>query len=592
MLKHIWIAACLVAFSACMAEEETGDGNTEAPAFSRALNFTAIERLAVQDAGRKKVFHTVAHEAIEQLVGRSVFSSSPSLVEKLSGVRLDATDLYLSIWTDPAFWVHKPLVLVAYRPLRIALGLDESEKHFSVQQIAKSTRFGELLQQATELRHSNRERELTDLQKEAEIIEQRLDIFSGIMQGDKLLSIVPHPSRSDGSWLSIKDWKERFANPNEEQYFTSVQCDAISAQFAAMKAAYGKRDAEGFSKTASELVGSLRTLSPEIYPEESALAREISYNKGRPFGLAWLLYLPAALCGLLALKYRGRAVYMLAMGLFLGGLAMHIYGFALRCLIAGRPPVSNMYESVVWVGFGAVFFGLIFELIYRRRYYMVCGATAGFLCLVLMDEMPVLMGNVNAPGFEAQIKPLVPVLRDNFWLTIHVLTITLGYSAFMLAWFLGHVALVCHLFYPGQKTLHHELHSFVYRALQVGVLLLATGTILGGVWAYYSWGRFWGWDPKETWAFIALMCYLIVLHGRYAGAWGNFGLAVGAVVCFQAVVMAWYGVNFVLGSGLHAYGTGAGGKVYVLSLIGIDALFTAAAIARKYTFKTNNIDLI
>lgn len=585
MTKYTFIAALLFAFSACALDEETRETSAEAPAFARALNFDAIERLAVQDAGRKKVFQTVAHEAIEQLVGRPVFGGSPSLVERSSGVRLNATDLYLSIWTEPAFWVHKPLVLVAYRPLRIALGLDENEKHFSVQQIAKSPRFGELLQQAVELRHSSRERELTDLQKEAEIIEQRLDNFSGIMQGDKLLSIVPHPSRTDGAWLSIKGWKERFANTAEEQYFTPAQCDAITAQFNAMKTAYGKRDAGGFSKTAGELVNSLRALSPEIYPEESALAREISFNKSRPFGWAWLLYLPAALCGLLALKYRGRAAYALAMGLFLSGLAMHVYGFALRCLIAGRPPVSNMYESVVWVGFGAVFFGLIFELIYRRRYYMICGATAGFLCLVLMDEMPVLMGNVNAPGFEAQIKPLVPVLRDNFWLTIHVLTITLGYSAFMLAWFLGHVALICHLFYPGLKALHHELHSFVYRALQVGVLLLATGTILGGVWAYYSWGRFWGWDPKETWAFIALMCYLIVLHGRYAGVWGNFGLAVGAVVCFQAVVMAWYGVNFVLGNGLHAYGTGAGGEVYVLSLIGVDVLFTAAAIARKYTFR-------
>jgi hypothetical protein len=154
----------------------------------------------------------------------------------------------------------------------------------------------------------------------------------------------------------------------------------------------------------------------------------------------------------------------------------------------------------------------------------------------------------------------------------------------MLAWVLGHVTMFKHLVNPAQRSVHHELHQFVYRAVQVGVLLLACGTILGGVWAYYSWGRFWGWDPKETWAFIALMCYLFVLHGRFTGWWGNFGMSVGSVVCFLSVVMAWYGVNFVLGSGMHAYGSGAGGIEYVLGLVGVDLLFTGAAIARYLTF--------
>ena len=96
--------------------------------------------------------------------------------------------------------------------------------------------------------------------------------------------------------------------------------------------------------------------------------------------------------------------------------------------------------------------------------------------------------------------------------------------------------------------------------MQVGVLLIAAGTILGGVWADYSWGRFWGWDPKEVWALITLLVYLIPLHGRFAGWVNTFGLVVASVVCFLSVVMAWYGVNFVLGVGLHSYGFAEGGS--------------------------------
>ena len=109
---------------------------------------------------------------------------------------------------------------------------------------------------------------------------------------------------------------------------------------------------------------------------------------------------------------------------------------------------------------------------------------------------------------------------------------------------------------------------FTYKAIQVGVLLLAAGTILGGVWADYSWGRFWGWDPKEVWALVALLGYLSVLHARFAGWVGQRGLAALAVSCFALVVMAWYGVNFVLGAGLHSYGFG-GGVGYVLAVVAV-----------------------
>jgi ABC-type transport system involved in cytochrome c biogenesis permease subunit len=122
----------------------------------------------------------------------------------------------------------------------------------------------------------------------------------------------------------------------------------------------------------------------------------------------------------------------------------------------------------------------------------------------------------------------------------------------------------------GEKQNHEkikEITTGIYRSMQIGVAFLAPGIILGGIWADYSWGRFWGWDPKETWALIALLGYLAVLHARYAGMIRNFGLVVTAIVTFSLVIMAWYGVNFVLGAGLHSYGFGAGGLEYVSAFV-------------------------
>jgi cytochrome c-type biogenesis protein CcsB len=250
---------------------------------------------------------------------------------------------------------------------------------------------------------------------------------------------------------------------------------------------------------------------------------------------------------------------------------LHAYGMALRVMISGHPPVTNMYESVIWVAWGAMLFALIFEVVYRARYFAVCASALAIICLILADNVPILDGS---------IEPLVPVLRDNMWLTIHVLTITLGYAAFLLAMGIGHLNLGLYFFAPSRAALLKTFSLFLYRALQVGTLFLAVGTMLGGVWASYSWGRFWGWDPKETWALIALLGYLAVLHGRMVGWFKDFGTAVGSLLGFLLVLMAWYGVNFVLGTGLHSYGFGSGGYAYVGGFVGFEILVIVGALVR------------
>jgi ABC-type transport system involved in cytochrome c biogenesis permease subunit len=248
------------------------------------------------------------------------------------------------------------------------------------------------------------------------------------------------------------------------------------------------------------------------------------------------------------------------------------------------------------------------DQVLARKPFALVGAGVAFLAALVAYYAPVSGKNISL---------LMPVLRDNFWLTMHVLTITASYGAGALAWGLGNIALGYYLFGryrdPGEVRVEeiaeeHQpagddqpsaealarrppevcaaLGTFIYKATQVAVLLLAAGTILGGLWADVSWGRFWGWDSKEVWALISLLIYLAILHGRYAGMFGNFGLAVGSVFGATAILVAWYGVNFVLGSGLHSYGEGSGGKLWVFTILGINWIYVAAA-ALRYQFETS-----
>ena len=145
---------------------------------------------------------------------------------------------------------------------------------------------------------------------------------------------------------------------------------------------------------------------------------------------------------------------------------------------------------------------------------------------------------------------------------------------------IGNIALGFHLRRPANEAAIAVLSKVTYQFLQAGVLLLIIGTFLGASWADYAWGRFWGWDPKEVWALITLLGYLALLHARRIGWVGDFGMAAFSVLCFTLILMAWYGVNFVLGTGLHSYGFGGGGQGYVLAAVALQFLYVGAATLR------------
>jgi ABC-type transport system involved in cytochrome c biogenesis permease subunit len=255
------------------------------------------------------------------------------------------------------------------------------------------------------------------------------------------------------------------------------------------------------------------------------------------------------------------------------GILLTAGGIAVRSVIAGFGPVTNLYGTFTWVALVSSALGLVLARLTGKGVYAVVAGIAAGLC--------VLVGHVIPPDYR-QIEQLQPVLRSQYWLVVHVMTEVASYAAFLVAWLLGNIVL-WDAWRRRAKVAAGDAQA-IYRALQVGVVLVAAGTLLGAVWADKAWGRFWGWDPKEVWALVTFLTYLVPLHLRYAGAVGPTGLAAWSVLGFLSVVMSWWGVNFFIGAGLHAYATGHGfgtfttDQLWVFVLSGAQAALTAVQV--------------
>ena len=534
-----------------------GYGASDLPAANTAsLDFKPWGLLAIQDGGRRKPVDTFAKETLIRVTGRSAYTDQ-------AGRKWQPNDFVLSALLETHDWKNDPMVLISSGQLIEQLGLDKTQRRFSFAQLSGSAELQRIANEAGALKRA--ERPLNHVQQEALSVSDRLTLLARLMNGSAVL-IIPSPKKEADAWLAPDP-------ATVAAYYDEAQFAPAFAELTKMMRAYTGADTFNFSLGASRLRDSLRTLNPSIYPQERQLRLEYFYNHFEGFYRAIWCY-GIALVILIAahLRKRGAALRNIGVAVAILGLAFQASGIVMRCMIAGRPPVTNMYESIIWVSFAVSFFGMIFFARYRTPVYLLAALPVTLISLLLVHQMPIAM--------PSSIDPLVPVLRDNFWLTVHVLTITLSYAAFALAMGFGHILLWRYARNPAAASADAPMHFWLYRVLQLGVLLLAAGTILGGVWANYSWGRFWGWDPKETWALIALLCYILTLHGRLAGWWTEFGLVVASVICFLAILMAWYGVNFVLGKGLHSYGFGVGGETYVAIFVVLDFLFVAFAIWR------------
>jgi len=525
------------------------------------LDTNALATLAVQDHGRKKPFTTFAHEMLLTLSGK------PSLPVKNSPT-LSPEEVILDLWFKPQGWDERPLIMLNFLELKKKLGLPEDQKLFTFNELISKQPLLDLLDEGQKQRQAGNGDKLTALQKEAEHLGERLKLFQDLVSGDKI-TVVPNPQSAEARW-------KPFFYISEGGARMYVKEDAPLGDW---YQAYGRGDISQFNAITPKEVESLRIRAPQYYPSAPSLQFEHNYMTLEPFLWSWIIYLFALIVLLLTGLWMKKIGYQLTWALVLIGLGFEIWGFAARIIISGRPPVTNLYETVIWVSFIGMVFAIILEAVYRKRYFFYAGLPAAILTLIVADS--------DATILDASINPLTAVLRNNMWLTIHVLTIVSSYAAFALTAALGHIALVMSLWGKRYAAAQNEVQFFIYRAMQIGVLLIATGTILGGVWANYSWGRFWDWDPKETWALVTLLCYIALLHGRLAGWWGGFGLAVGSVVCFLSVMMSWYGVNFILGQNgksLHSYGLSTGGLGVAGGFAAFEVLFVAFILAwhRKY----------
>lgn len=543
----ILLAACGFLFSTLLAGQALAAKPGE-----------ALRSLPVQDGGRVKPFDTFAKEILELVYGRKSYKP------KEDGKAIEAYWVVLTWMLSPESWVTRPLFEVKHHQVLEQMKLPSDRKYFTADEIFKSEKFANLMQ---ELQNKRQTKEKLDPYFQAlQRMENQYFIFREMASG-KLLKV--YPIENSDAWLSVADLPTDVQGAFLEVSKTVASYLGYQTDVAVNPDDQSKAG-EALDQAVLRFEEVARKSAPEKYKSAEKAKSEVVYNDLHPFRWAYIFYLMTLLI-VLFLWIRNSQKGMAFAWIFLFvGFAIHTAGFAFRMYLAERPPVTNMYETVVWASWGAVLFSICLELVYKFRVLLLAGSFVGILCLVLADAAPAVL--------DPSLHPLEAVLRSNYWLIVHVMTIAISYAAFLLAFGLGDIGLI---YYVLDANKYHDqiqkIVTGVYRAMQIGVAFLTPGIILGGVWADESWGRFWGWDPKETWALIVLLGYIVILHARLIGWLKNFGMLASAVITFSLVIMAWYGVNFVLGAGLHSYGFGAGGVEYVSVFVLLHALFVAYA---------------
>lgn len=298
-----------------------------------------------------------------------------------------------------------------------------------------------------------------------------------------------------------------------------------------------------------------RTYLPNLqYPSLLQLKAEAFYFSWPLIPFTIILYFIAIVC-LLKFPRVGIAFTFLA-------FLIHTAVLLLRVYILDRPPVSNMFETVIYVPWIAVVTGILFSFLRRDVFplFPAIGTSIILLLVLKISKLDSSMENVQA------------VLNSQFWLSIHVLMVVGSYGVLIFSGLLGHIYL---LFRP--KT---TIAKTIIQSMYLGTGLLIMGTLLGGVWAAQSWGRFWDWDPKESWAFISSCFYLTVIHAYRFRKIADFGLAVGSVLGLLAIGFTWYGVNYILGTGLHSYGFGHGGEIWFYGFAFLEFFVVGLAIKK------------
>jgi cytochrome c-type biogenesis protein CcsB len=467
-----------------------------------------------------------AWESVRSIHGKSHYKGE-------NGRRWEATDLILDIAARPEYWRGQKLVRIDYFELKERLGFPKGEKHFTFDQVVSAPALGALFDEARRLNADASA--ATKLSTETQSLYGRLVLLDELLSGAGF-RLIPHPQDATAPW----------ASPLEAGLEPAQAWQQLLAGWAA-------QDAHAYSEGLSALQTIVRRTAGPDYPTAATLDREVGYNRMQPFHKAWLLYLVLALTSLLAAALAPfslsemikKGLGWVNTGLLLAALAFHTVGLTYITVITGRAPISNLFESMVFIIWSTILLAAIFYFISKRENYLL--VTAGVLGTIAM-------GYALDSTIDISINPLVPVLRS-YWLNIHVTVITFSYGAFAVAAGLGHAYLWRYRKQPRDTAGLGKIDKLSYRVLGIGVITLTAGIILGAVWANESWGRYWGWDPKETWSLITLLFYVALIHGRMNGWITKRNTAVLNIAGLAVVLMTYFGVNYYL-SGLHSYATG------------------------------------
>jgi len=337
---------------------------------------------------------------------------------------------------------------------------------------------------------------------------------------------------------------------------------------------YAEGNEAAFNRTVEVYRHSMRQVLPkEDLKKMDKFPLELFYQESSPFTWSIMFYIFAFIFFVVSFTSLKPLWYNLGLCSILAGFIPHILGLAMRIIIMSRPPVSSLYETFIFVGFITVLLGLLIEYYNRQWLGIIIAAISGTALLFIANKY-------SAEGDT--LKVLVAVLNSNFWLATHVTTITMGYASTCVAGLLGHIWLLQAAFRKDSQILD-KTYKTTLGILGVALTLTFLGTNLGGIWADQSWGRFWGWDPKENGALMIVLWTALLFHARVAMMIGPRGLAVGAVIGMMVVMWAWFGVN-LLSVGLHSYGFTSGIAASLIIYAVVEVIFLLAAtffISRK-----------
>ncbi len=353
------------------------------------------------------------------------------------------------------------------------------------------------------------------------------------------LGLIP-PSYNESVWIS--PWDAIADN------FKSGTTRHLVLLWRAMAVAYTQGQQGNFDKAAQAYLEVLKSrLSPSEIKTIRKFPLELAYYRYHPFLFAKIFYILALFFFVVSFMSTNRCWYLLAWGAVIAGFVPHLAALMTRIIIMGRPPVSSLYETFIFVSLIAVFLGIWIEWLNKRWLGIVVAGVGGTVLLFIASKY-------SAEGDT--LKMLIAVLNSNFWLSTHVTSITMGYASTCVAGILGHIWLIQALFKKPQEVLNNT-YNVMMGILALALTLTFLGTNLGGIWADQSWGRFWGWDPKENGALMIVLWNITLFHARIGKMLGPMGMAVGTVLGMIVVMWAWFGVN-LLSIGLHSYGFTSG----------------------------------